>query len=132
VGCGAAEPTAVAGGKDYLRSAASLVGQPQQSPTANSVTLTSPPVVGRQGAAVNVVNEKSLADYNFAPFRKEPKAKKSIAMTLMRDVQGSAAQKLEMFQKVMAAGGFAKEHPADLEEAEKTLRAFAAAEKENR
>jgi hypothetical protein len=31
-----------------------------------------------------------------------------------------------------SAGGFAKEHPADLEEAEKTLRAFAAAEKENR
>jgi hypothetical protein len=69
VACGAAEPTAVAGGKDYLRSAASLVGQPQQSPTANSETFTSPPVVGWQEAEVNVVNQKNLADHNFAPFR---------------------------------------------------------------
>ena len=60
--------------------------------------------------------------------RKEPK-KRSIAMTLMRDVQGSAAQKLAMFEKVRAAGGFAKEDPADLAEAEKMLRAFAAMEK---
>ena len=45
--------------------------------------------------------------------RKEPK-RKSIAMTLMRDVQGSAAQKLAMFENVRAAGGFANEHPADL------------------
>jgi len=60
--------------------------------------------------------------------RKEPK-KKSIAMTLMRDMQGSAAQKLAMFEKVRGAGGFAKEDPAELEEAEKTLRAFAAMEK---
>src|SRR5262245_213123 len=36
--------------------------------------------------------------------RKEPK-RKSIALTLMRDVQGTAAQKLEMFEKVRAAGG---------------------------
>jgi hypothetical protein len=60
--------------------------------------------------------------------RKEPK-KKSIALSLMRDVQGSAAQKLAMFQKVRAAGGFAKEDPADLEEAERMLREFAATEK---
>ena len=60
--------------------------------------------------------------------RKEPK-KKSIAMTLMRDVQGSAATKLAMFEKVRAAGGFAKEHPADLVEAEKMLREFVAVEK---
>jgi len=38
--------------------------------------------------------------------RKEPK-RKSIAMTFMRDVQGSAAEKLRMFEKVRAAGGFA-------------------------
>ena len=49
--------------------------------------------------------------------RKEPR-RKSIAMTLMRDVQGSAAAKLAMFEKVRAAGGFANEHPADLAEAE--------------
>ena len=60
--------------------------------------------------------------------RKKPK-QKSIAMTLMRDVQGSAAEKLRMFEKVRAAGGFANEHPADLAEAEKMLREFAAMEK---
>jgi len=60
--------------------------------------------------------------------RKEPR-RKSIAMTLMRDVQGTAAQKLEMFEKVRAAGGFAKERPADLEEAEKVRREVAAMEK---
>ena len=62
------------------------------------------------------------------PKRKEPK-RKSIAMTLMRDVQGSAAQKLAMFEKVRAAGGFANENPADLEEAEKMLRDYAAMER---
>ena len=59
---------------------------------------------------------------------KEPK-QKSIAMTLMRDVQGSAAEKLRMFEKVRAAGGFAKENPAELAEAEKMLREFAAMER---
>jgi len=54
--------------------------------------------------------------------RKEPK-RKSIAL------QGSAAEKLRMFEKVRAAGGFAKESPADLAEAEKMLREFAAMEK---
>jgi len=38
--CGAAGPPAVGGGKDCLRSAAPLVGQPQQAPTENSETLT--------------------------------------------------------------------------------------------
>jgi hypothetical protein len=59
---------------------------------------------------------------------KEQKAKKSIAMTLMRDVQGSAAEKLRMFEKVRAAGGFAKEDPAELAEAERMLREFVAIE----
>ena len=35
--------------------------------------------------------------------RKEPKTKKSIALTLRRDLQGSAAEKLRMFEKVRAA-----------------------------
>jgi hypothetical protein len=61
--------------------------------------------------------------------RTEPKGK-SIALTLMRDVQGSAATKLAMFEKVRAAGGFANEQPADLAEAEKMLREFAAMEKD--
>ena len=38
-------------------------------------------------------------------------------------------QKLPMFEKARAAGGFANEHPADLAEAEKMLREFAAMEK---
>ena len=50
-------------------------------------------------------------------------------MTLMRDVQGSAAEKLAMFEKVRGAGGCAKEHPDDLEEAKKMLREFAVMEK---
>jgi hypothetical protein len=61
--------------------------------------------------------------------RKEPKAKKSILETLMRDMQGSAAEKLAMFEKVRAAGGFANEDPCDLAEAEKMLRGLAAMEK---
>ena len=65
------------------------------------------------------------------PKRKEPK-RKSIAMTLMRDVQGSAAEKLAMFEKARAAGGFADEHPSDLAEAEKMLREFAAMERGER
>ena len=55
--------------------------------------------------------------------------RKSIALSLMRDVQGSAAEKLRMFEKVRASGGFANEHPADLAEAEKKLREFVAMEK---
>jgi hypothetical protein len=50
-----------------------------------------------------------------AMLRKRNKQKgKSIAMTLMRDIQGSASEKLAMFEKVRAAGGFAKENPSDL------------------
>ena len=60
--------------------------------------------------------------------RKEPK-RKSIALTLMRDLQGSAAQKLAMFERVRVAGGFANELPADLAEAERMLREFVAMEK---
>jgi len=47
--CGAAGLTADAGGKDCLRSAAPLVGQAQQAPTANSEALTFPPVVEPPG-----------------------------------------------------------------------------------
>ena len=58
--------------------------------------------------------------------RKEPK-RKSIATTLMRDIQGTAAEKLAMFQKMRAAGGFASEDPAELAKAEDALRKFAVA-----
>jgi hypothetical protein len=55
---GAARPTAVVGGKDYLRSAAPLGGPPQQSQTGDSETFTSPPVWDGHRLIVNVVNEK--------------------------------------------------------------------------
>ncbi len=50
--------------------------------------------------------------------RKVPK-RKSIALTLMRDIQGSAADRLAMFEKLKAAGAFAGDDPADIAEAEK-------------
>ena len=52
--------------------------------------------------------------------RKEPK-RKSIAMALLRDMQGTAAEKLALLEKIRTAGRFAKEDPAVLAEAEKTL-----------
>ena len=60
--------------------------------------------------------------------RKQPK-RKSIAMTLMRDMHGTPEQKLALFEKLKAAGGFANEDPADLARTEKMLRTFAATEK---
>jgi hypothetical protein len=55
--------------------------------------------------------------------------RKSLALSLMRDMQGTAAEKLRMFEKIRAAGGFAKENPAELAGAEKMLRAVATMEK---
>src|SRR5262249_26768086 len=55
--------------------------------------------------------------------KKKERKPKSIALSLMRDVQGTATEKLRMFERVRAAGGFAKEDPAQLAEA------FAAMEK---
>jgi hypothetical protein len=60
---------------------------------------------------------------------KEPK-RKSLAATLMRDMQGSAAQKLAIFEKLKAAGGFDGEDRAELLKVERMLRTFAATEKE--
>ena len=60
--------------------------------------------------------------------RKEPK-RKSVAEILMRDIQGSPSEKLALFQKVKAAGGFANEDAAELKAAEDMLRTFAAVEK---
>jgi hypothetical protein len=63
------------------------------------------------------------------PKRKEPKSRRKILETLLRDMQGTAEQKLVLFEKLRAAGGFAHEHPAELAKAERTLRDFAAMEK---
>jgi hypothetical protein len=62
--------------------------------------------------------------------RKEPKAKKSMVEALMRDMQGSAAEKLALFEKLKAAGGFGNASPAELRKVENMLRTFAAMEKE--
>jgi hypothetical protein len=72
VGCGAAGPQAFAEGKDCLRSAAPLVGQRLQSPTANNEAFTLSTRCPRQKTLMlfNVVNDNGpLADYNFAPLK---------------------------------------------------------------
>ena len=61
--------------------------------------------------------------------RKERKPKKRILEALLRDMQGTAAEKLALFEKLKAAGGFANESAAELREVENMLRTFAAAEK---
>jgi len=38
--------------------------------------------------------------------RKEPKAKKSVTDTLLRDMQGTTAEKLAAFEKLRARGAF--------------------------
>ena len=66
-------------------------------------------------------------------FRKRKERKrKSIAETLMRDIQGSPAEKLAMFRKMKAAGGFANADPAELKAADDMLRTFAATEGDRR
>jgi hypothetical protein len=60
--------------------------------------------------------------------RKEPK-RKSIAATLLRDMQGTAAEKLALFEKLKARGGFAGEDRAELLKVENMLRTFTATEK---
>jgi hypothetical protein len=61
--------------------------------------------------------------------RKEPKPKKSVAEALLRDIQGTAAEKLALFEKLKARGGFAGEDRAELLRVERMLRTFAATEK---
>jgi hypothetical protein len=61
--------------------------------------------------------------------RKEPKAKKSVLETLMRDMQGTAAEKLVLFERLKTAGAFVHEPAAELAKAEKTLQGLAAMEK---
>ena len=61
--------------------------------------------------------------------KKEPKPRKRILETLLRDMQGSAEHKVALFEKLRAAGAFANESAADLRKVENTLRAFAAMER---
>jgi len=64
--------------------------------------------------------------------RKEPNARKSILETLMRDMQGTAAQKLSLFEKLKAAGGFANTPATELRKVEYMLRSLAAMERVGR
>ena len=57
--------------------------------------------------------------------RKDSEAKKSVAEALLRDMQGTTAEKLALFEKVKARGG-AGEDRAELLRIERTLRTFAA------
>jgi hypothetical protein len=61
--------------------------------------------------------------------RKEEKARKSVLETLLRDMQGTGAERLALFERLKAAGAFVNEPVTGLAEAEKTLRMFAAMEK---
>ena len=61
--------------------------------------------------------------------RKEAKAKKSVAEPLLRDMQGTAAEKLALFEKLKARGGFEGEDRREVLKIENMLRTFAAAEK---
>jgi hypothetical protein len=60
--------------------------------------------------------------------RKEPK-RKSIALTLMRDLQGTAGEKLGHVEKLKACGEFAGTDGVELLKMERMLRGFAAIEK---
>jgi hypothetical protein len=57
--------------------------------------------------------------------RKEPKAKKTDAETLLRELQGTPAEKLAAFREIKAAGGFDGEDRCELLRAENMLRTFA-------
>src|SRR5262249_11647617 len=61
--------------------------------------------------------------------RKEPKAKKIIAEAILRDMQGSASEKLALFEKLKARGGFDGEDRRELVKVENMRRTFAAMEK---
>ena len=62
--------------------------------------------------------------------RKVAKPKKSIADALLRDMQGTAAEKLAAFEKLRARGAFEGMDRRGLLKIENMLRTFAAAEKE--
>ena len=69
-----------------------------------------------------------LRDWPTLKRRKEPKAKKSLAETLARDLQGTAAEKLAIFEKLQAQGAFEGVDRRELIKLENMLRTFAAME----
>jgi hypothetical protein len=63
------------------------------------------------------------------PKRKQRKAKKTLAETLARDLQGTPAEKLAMFEKLRDRGAFERVSQRELLKFENMLRTFAAMEK---
>jgi len=61
--------------------------------------------------------------------RKELKPKKRIAETLLRDMQGTAAEKLAIFERLRARGAFEGVDRRELLKLENMLQTFAAMEK---
>ena len=61
--------------------------------------------------------------------RKELKPKKRIAETLLRDMQGTAAEKLAIFERLRARGAFEGVDWRELLKLENMLQTFAAMEK---
>jgi len=61
--------------------------------------------------------------------RKEPQVKKSVAQSLLRDMRGSATEKLALFEKLKTRGGFDGEDRRELLKVGRMLRTFAAMEK---
>jgi hypothetical protein len=57
--------------------------------------------------------------------RKQPKSKKSVAEVLLQDVQGTAAEKLALFEKLKARRGFAGQDRAEVFRVERVLWTFA-------
>jgi uncharacterized caspase-like protein len=57
------------------------------------------------------------------------RCRESVAEALLRDMQGTAAEKLALFEKLKARGGFAGEDRAEILKVERMLRTFAATEK---
>ena len=61
--------------------------------------------------------------------QKELKVKKSVAESLLRDMQDSATEKLALFEKLKTRGGFDGVDRRELVKVKRMLRTFAAMEK---
>ena len=85
----------------------------------------------RLGNGVGWFGMLAAKEPSMFPKRKEPK-RKSIAAIFMRDIQGSASDKLAMLRKLRAAGRFVSEDPGEVKAAEDQLSTLAAMEKGRR
>src|SRR5262245_13004494 len=74
---------------------------------------------GFPNRAETTIRELSGKEMAMLRMQKTPK-RKSVLDALMRNVQGTAEQKLALFEKLRAAGGFAQVSEAELKSAEDT------------